>query len=108
MASNIGRMLSGLFGGGFIGGPTFEFREEIKGQFPEEGELDLRLSSSNGRISVETWDQPGYLLTVIKKGRAGMSDARQMLENCYEFSQEGLCLTAKSTETAGIDLRGCP
>ena len=107
VASNIGRMLSGLFGGGFIGGPTFEFREEIKGQFPEEGELDLRLSSSNGRISVETWDQPGYLLTVIKKGRGrDEADARQMLENCYEFSQEGLCLTAKSTETAGIDLRG--
>ena len=100
-------MLSQIFGGTSFGGSRFEFTEEIRGEFPEDGELEVGVWTSNGRIHVETWDEPGYLLTVIKKIRAQDEDeARQVLENCYEFSQERLSLKVKATDKHGLDFRG--
>ena len=107
VAGNIGKVLSQIFGGTSFGGSRFEFTEEIRGEFPEDGELEVGVWTSNGRIHVETWDEPGYLLTVIKKIRAQDEDeARQVLENCYEFSQERLSLKVKATDKHGLDFRG--
>ena len=107
VASNIGRMISQIFAGGYMGGSEFKFTEEIRGMFPEEGELQVHLSTSNGRIAVETWDEPGYLLTITKGIRGRDEDeARQALENCYEFRQEGLTLEASTSDRAGRGMRG--
>ncbi len=97
IAENIGKAISQMFAGGFSGGSRFEFKEEIKGEFPEDGELEVSLRTSNGRIMVESWDEPGYLLTVTKQVRAQDEDeAKQALENCYDFRQDGLSLEART------------
>jgi len=88
-----------MFAGGFSGGSRFEFKEEIKGEFPEDGELEVSLRTSNGRIMVESWDEPGYLLTVTKQVRAQDEDeAKQALENCYDFRQMD-CLLRREPAT---------
>lgn len=97
MADGFGKVISQLFTGGFSGGPGFKFEEEIAGEFAEDGELDINFSTANGRITVESWDEPGYLLTVRKRINAETEEeAKRILENSYEFRQEGLSLKAST------------
>jgi hypothetical protein len=97
VAGNIGKVISQIFADRSFGGPRFELTDEIKGEFPDEGEIDVTLTTTNGRVVVEAWDEPGYLLTVVKRvdGR-DEDEAKQALEGCYEFKHDGLSLEAKA------------
>lgn len=106
-AENLVTLVTRLFSGGFSSGPQFELREELRGEFTEEGEIDVSLHTANGRITVETWDNPGYLLEVVKKVRATDEDqAKKLLKDVFEFEQDGLCLKAKSKDVSAKTLGG--
>ncbi|QUL97963.1 MAG: DUF4097 family beta strand repeat protein [Candidatus Fermentithermobacillus carboniphilus] len=103
-AEGLRKLISSFFGGGglFAGGPEFELHDEIKGEIPAEGDLDISLRTINGRITVETWDQPGFLLDVKKKISARNEDeAKELLKDVYEFSQDGVSLRARAKESSG-------
>ena len=103
---SIGRALSQRFAGSFLGGPKFEFVEEVKGDLSETGELRINLRTSNGAVSVESWDRPNYLLTVTKGVRAeNRSEAEEILKDCFDFKQEGLFIDA---HTANGSVLGLP
>ena len=106
-AGNIGKLISQMFGGSFLaGGPAFEFTDEIQGDLPKDGEIEVILRTSNGRIVVESWDRPGYSLTVKKRGNAGSEDeARKILEDSYDFKQNGLTLDGRAKDGIGSGLR---
>ena len=88
------------------GGHQFEFTDEIHGDLPEDGEIEVILRTSNGRIVVESWERPGYSLTVKKRGNAGSEDeARKILEDSYDFKQDGLALDGRAKDGIGSGLR---
>lgn len=99
-AANLGKLISQIFAGG-IGqrGPEFEFHDEIQGELPPSGELDVSLDTTNGRITVETWDGPGFFCDVRKKASArNEEEAKELLKDSYEFNQDGCIIRARSKE----------
>lgn len=97
--ANLGKVLAKIFGGGFSGGPQFEFHEEMRGELPAEGEIQISMSTSNGRITVDTWDEKGYRLDVRKTSNAATeAEAKEATKDGYEFKQDGLNITARSKE----------
>lgn len=97
---NIGKMIARLFSGGFgVGGPEFEFHEELRGELPAEGELQVQMSTSNGRVVVDTWDEQGFRLDIRKTAHAASeAEAKELVKDGYEFSQNGLSLNARTKE----------
>ncbi len=98
---NLGKIFARIFGGGwaFGGGNQFDFPEEIKGELPPEGEIEVDLSTRNGRICLDSWDEPGYRLVVMRRVRAMTEEeARVKVNDLYEFSQDGLNLRARTKE----------
>jgi len=65
-AENLSEMISGGLKGFGIGGNSYRFEEEFTGEFDTEGPVKIYLRSTNGRIAVKGWNQPGYKL-VLKK-----------------------------------------
>jgi hypothetical protein len=105
-AGNIGKLISELVAGGFSRGPKYEFTDEFKGELPEEGEIEITFRTSNGQIVVETWDRPNYSLTVKKQVNAGTEDeAGKILEDSYEFKQDGLVLQGSTRKETGFGIR---
>lgn len=101
---NLGKILGRIFGGGwaFGGGNQFDFPEEIRGELPAEGEIKVDLSTRNGRIRLDSWDEPGYRLVVTRRVRAMTEEeARTKINDLYEFNQDGLTLTARTKELRG-------
>ncbi len=105
---NIGKIIAKLFtGGSFAGGPQFEFHEEVKGEFPAEGEIQVNVSTSNGRITVDTWDEKGFRLDVRKTANAATEEeAKEIVKDGFEFSQNGLSVSARSKESVNIMRNG--
>ncbi len=111
VSETVGESLRGVFEGLFRGGmgwfeglgspaDEYEFVDTINGEFPAEGEIQVNLRTTNGRIEVGVADQPGYTLEVIKRVRAATEEeAREKCEDIYEFSQEGLILRGKSKDS---------
>lgn len=111
VSETVGESLRGIFEGLFRGGvgwfegigsppDEYEFVDAINGEFPPEGEIQVNLRTTNGRIEVAVADQPGYTLEVIKRVRAATEEeAREKCEDIYEFSQEGLILRGKSKDS---------
>lgn len=100
-AEGLGRLIAGLFtrGIGFVGGPEHEFVDEIAGELPDHGEIAVTLSTANGRITVTSWDKPGFLLRVTKKVSAPTeAEAQKLVKDVYTFHQDGLVLSAQSRE----------
>jgi hypothetical protein len=101
---NLGKIFGRIFGGGwaFGGGNQFDFPEEIRGELPSEGELKVELTTRNGRISLDTWDEPGYRLVVNRRVRAlTEEEAKTKVNDLYEFKQDGLNLVARTKELSG-------
>ncbi len=105
--TGLGKTIARIFGGGFgPGGPERDFHEEITGEFPSEGVLDVRLATSNGRITVKTWDQPGFHLDVQKKVKAGSdAEAQEITKDAFTFAQDGNVLEARSRDGHSIGWR---
>ncbi len=102
---NLGKIIGRVFGGNFSNGSQFEFHEEMRGEFPTEGELQVDLSTQNGRITVDTWDGSGYRLDVRKTLNAATeAEAKEIASNGFEFRQEGLNLTARAKENSDSGL----
>lgn len=98
-AGNLGRLISRMFAGGYSGAPRFELKEEVKGEFTGEGEVQVSLSTGNGHIAVDTWDETGYRLVVVKKVNApNEGEAREISKDVYDFFQEGLVLKATARD----------
>ena len=103
----IGRIFSGSFSG-FSGGPQFEFHEEVRGELPAEGEVQVSLSTLNGRITVDTWDESGFRLDVRKTANAvSEEEAKELVKDRFEFTQDGLNLTARARELPQAFGRSC-
>ena len=99
----IGKVIARIFGGGIPGGPQFEFHEEVKGELPAKGEIEVNFSTSNGRITVDTWDEAGFRLDVKKTANASTEEeAKELVKDGFEFSQDGLKLTARSKDSFGV------
>jgi DUF4097 and DUF4098 domain-containing protein YvlB/vacuolar-type H+-ATPase subunit H len=105
---NIGKIIAKLFtGGSFPGGPQFEFHEEVKGEIPAEGEVQVSLSTSNGRVTVDTWDEKGFRLDVRKTANAPTEEeAKEIVKDGFEFGQDGLNISARSKESPNIMRNG--
>ena len=102
---NLGKVIARIFGGNFSGGPQFEFHEEAKGELPADGELQVNLSTVNGRITIDTWDEKGYRLDVRKTANAPTeAEAKEVTKDGYEFGQEGLNITARTKEIGGFNI----
>ena len=111
VSETVGESLRGIFEGLFRGGAgwfeglgspgdEYEFTDTIKGEFPADGEIQVNLRTTNGRIEVGVHDQPGYTLEVIKKVRAATEqEARERCEDIYEFKQNGLVLEGRSKDS---------
>jgi hypothetical protein len=98
---NLGKILGRIFGGGWIsgGGNQFEFPEEVRGELPAEGEIKVDLTTRNGRITLDTWDEPGFRLQVMKRANAMTEEeAAAKVRDLYEFKQDGLSLNARTKE----------
>jgi hypothetical protein len=72
IASRIGSLVEGLisnFGFGF--GDGFKFEETVEGTF-DAGDFapEIDFKTSNGRVAVEGWNQPGYMVKLIKRVKA--------------------------------------
>ncbi|MGE5579894.1 MAG: SHOCT-like domain-containing protein [Bacillota bacterium] len=101
---NIGKMIARIFSGGFSGGPEHEFHEEVRGELPPEGEIQVNLSTTNGRITVDTWDEKGFRLDVRKRvNAASEEEAKEATKDGFEFTADGLSLTGRTKET-GMNL----
>jgi len=99
----LGKMLARIFGGRFQDGPQFEFHEELKGELPAEGEIEVNFSTSNGRITVDTWDETGFRLDVKKTVNASTEEeAKELVKDGFEFNQDGLKLTARPKDSFGV------
>lgn len=102
---NLGKIIGRVFGGNFSGGPKFEFHEEMVGEFQTEGEIEVDLSTQNGRITVDTWDGSGYRLDVRKTLNAATeAEAKEIASNGFEFRHDGLNITARAKENGGSGL----
>lgn len=101
---NLGKVIARLFSGGFgVGGPQFEFHEEVRGELPVDGEIQVALTTSNGRITVDTWDDKGFRLDIRKTAHAATeAEAKELVKDGFEFSQDGLNLTARSKEIGSL------
>lgn len=101
---NLGKIIARIFGGGFSGGPEWEFHEEVRGELPPEGEIQVNLSTTNGRITVDTWDEKGYRLDVRKRvSAASEEEAKEATKDSFEFAADGLNLTGRTKEK-GLNL----
>lgn len=97
---NLGKIIARIFTGGFSGGSEFEFHEEMRGDLPAEGEIQVNLSTTNGRIVVDTWDEKGYRLDVRKRVNAATEEeAKEATKGGYEFTADGLNLAGRTMET---------
>jgi len=97
---NLGKVIARMFSRG--DGPEYEFHELRTGEFPADGEIDVDLSTTNGRIVVDTWDGEGFRLDVRKMVRAANErEAEQLSKNGFEFSHDGLNVTARSLRNEG-------
>lgn len=70
-----------------IGGDTNRIllEETHTGQFAQDGvELDLR--AKNGSIRVESWDQPGYQLNILKRVRAATREQAEDIAAEYTYA----------------------
>lgn len=99
---NLGKIISRIFGGSFSDENRYEFHEEVRGELPAEGELSIALSTLNGRITVDTWDEKGFKLDVRKTSNAASeAEAKEITKDGYEFKQDGLNITAQTREPGG-------
>lgn len=66
---------------------THEFIQEFRGSLSEEvTEIPIHLATSNGRITVNGWDEPGYRLMVIQRIRGRDRDGAR--DRLYGVSWE--------------------
>jgi DUF4097 and DUF4098 domain-containing protein YvlB len=98
--TGLGKTIARMFRRGFgAGGPQREFHEEFCGEFPEQGTLDVGLSTANGRVTVKTWDRPGFHLDVQKRVNADSdAEAENLTKDVFTFTSEGNVLRARSKE----------
>lgn len=107
VAESLRGVFEGLFRGGVgwferIGAPgdEYEFTDVITGEFPSEGEIQVELATTNGRIEVNSAEQPGYTVEVVKRVRAASEEeARERAQDLYEFRQDGLLLSGRSKDS---------
>lgn len=79
--------VSGVFGDTF--GNRYEFPSELTGEFTAP-DVALRIATGNGRVDVETWDQPGWRAQVVVKARgATEEDARNRARDAYTVESDG-------------------
>lgn len=94
--------LQGLLGGlnlGHMFGQQHRFEDTITGSFEHEGDVQLDISTFNGRIELETWDRPGFEFRVVKTIRAPhVEEAAELAGKLVHFTREGsqLKLDARS------------
>lgn len=103
LQSALAGLLSGIRSLG--AGKTFEFEHE--GQFTAEA-VRIELKGSNGSLTVQSWDKPGYLLRV-RVGVRGQADSasRQYAEDSYKWSatHDSLVLEVKEGRQ-GVSVSG--
>lgn len=105
----IGSLVESLisnFGFGFGNGHKFE--DTFEGQFDSSTKpITLDFSTVNGRIAVETWDRPHYMVRLIKHVRTGSEqEAKRKAEDMGIVTREPGSLSIKmqrdSLQSAGM------
>ncbi len=102
-------LIENLIGSVGLFGQGHRFEETIEGQF-EDGadEVDVVLSSTNGRVTVRGWDQPGYKINLYKMVRAASEDeAREKAQNLAQVIQESTRLDVGTRKgiSSGVGMR---
>ncbi len=103
--SGLGDMLAKVIGHSFRAGTSAGrlVRKELKGELPEEGILDVTLSSANGAIKVQAWDQPGFCLEAIAKlNISSETESNDYLKDVFSFVHDGCVISAKSEMTKDL------
>ncbi|HEY3366532.1 MAG TPA: DUF4097 family beta strand repeat-containing protein [Symbiobacteriaceae bacterium] len=93
---------SSVFGDAF--GHRYEFPTELTGDFTE-GEIPLRIATGNGRVDIQTWDEPGYKATVLVKARGSSEeDARNRAQDAYSVKADGTCFELEARRSDVFDV----
>jgi len=98
IASRIGSLVEGLisnFGFGF--GDGFKFEETVEGTF-DAGDFvpEIDFKTSNGRVAIESWNQPGYMVKLIKRVKApSEQDARAHAADMARIERDGKRLSIR-------------
>lgn len=70
-----------------VGGEAYRFEEEHLGRFGANGNIELDLTATNGRVEIFAWDRQDWRATIRKKVRAASEEqARQRGEEAAAFS----------------------
>ncbi len=99
----IEKLLESIGGGSLAAfiGPGYEFTEELAGEFDAEAgrPIEPDFSTKNGRIELESWDQPGYKVVLVKKVKASTEEeAAELAVKMVEVKSEHNRLEIKSKE----------
>lgn len=98
IASRIGSLVEGLinnFGFGF--GDGFRFEETVEGAF-DAGDLvpEIDFKTLNGRVAVESWNQPGYMVKLIKRIKApSEQEAKTRAADMVQVERDGKRLSIR-------------
>lgn len=92
LAGKIGSLVESIIGNfGFGFGEGYKFEETYEGDFDGSAdEILVDFLTQNGRIGIETWDKPGYMVKLIKRVQAASEqEARQRSENWTTIERQG-------------------
>ncbi len=101
IASRIATLVEGLinnFGFGF--GDGFKFEETIEGAF-DAGDFapEIDFKTLNGRVAVESWNQPGYMVKLIKRIKApSEQEAKARAADLVRVERDGKRLSIRFSQ----------
>ncbi|HAI22133.1 MAG TPA: hypothetical protein DCM14_09620 [Clostridiales bacterium UBA8153] len=97
--------LQNLLGGlnlGHLFAAHYKSEDTISGIFEHEGDVQLDLSTFNGRIDLETWNRPEFEFRVVKTIRAPQAEeAAELAAKLVRFAQDGKVLKLEAASPAG-------
>lgn len=101
LASTVENIVEGIVKRMFGGGDGYSFEEERVGDLPDNEEIKVRISTSNGRIVLGTWSGQGYRLVAKKTVRASNEEeARELARNSFDLKLAGNVLEVTAKEKA--------
>ena len=97
----IGSLVEGLinnFGFGF--GDGFKFEETVEGAFDAGDSVpEIDFKTLNGRVAVESWDRPGYMVKLIKRVKAqSEQEAKARAAGMVRIERDGKKLSIRFTQ----------
>lgn len=89
-------------------GQQFKFEDTVSGTFAPEGDVQLDISTFNGRIDLETWDRPEFEFRLVKSIRTKEEEkAAAIADKMANFVQDGNKIRIEASSHGGEILSNC-